>query len=154
MTRDENIKVIKRYQNRKLYDTVDSCYITLEEIGDMVRAGDELKIIDNSSQEDITAITLAQIILEEQRKKRNPLPLDTFRELIISGGEAIKHLMSRGVQEIGHVKEFVDDKVKPAVQSFQRLPNFENQIKDLQSRLSSMEKELYNLKQKSPRKKK
>ncbi|PIU55128.1 MAG: hypothetical protein COS89_08235, partial [Deltaproteobacteria bacterium CG07_land_8_20_14_0_80_38_7] len=82
-------KIIKRYQNRKLYDTEESCYVTLEDISEMIKMGDDVQVVDNHSKEDLTAITLAQIILEEQRKKTNPLPLQTFREIIQSGGETL-----------------------------------------------------------------
>jgi polyhydroxyalkanoate synthesis repressor PhaR len=58
-------KVIKRYTNRKLYDTVESRYVTLDEIAEMVKAGAEVKVIDNRTKEDLTSVTLAQIIFEE-----------------------------------------------------------------------------------------
>ena len=57
-------KVIKRYTNRKLYDTVESRYVTLDEIAQMIKAGAEVKIIDNRTKEDLTSVTLAQIIFE------------------------------------------------------------------------------------------
>ena len=57
-------KIIKRYSNRKLYDTEQSTYITLDEIQEMVKSGDDIRIIDNKSKEDITNVTLAQIIFE------------------------------------------------------------------------------------------
>jgi len=66
--------IIKRYQNRKLYDTSDSCYVTLEDIGEMIRIGKEIKVIDNKSGEDLTAVTLAQIIFEAQKRKTSVLP--------------------------------------------------------------------------------
>jgi polyhydroxyalkanoate synthesis repressor PhaR len=59
--------VIKRYANRKLYDTRASRYVTLQEIAQFVRDGDEVQIIDNKSKEDLTNVTLAQIIYEEQK---------------------------------------------------------------------------------------
>ena len=58
-------RVIKRYSNRKLYDTKDSRYVTLQQIGEMVRAGEEVQIIDNATKEDKTEVTLALIISEE-----------------------------------------------------------------------------------------
>jgi polyhydroxyalkanoate synthesis repressor PhaR len=79
-------KVIKRYTNRKLYDTVESRYVTLEEIADMVKAGAEVKILDNRSKEDLTSVTLAQIIFEEE-KKTSKMSLRTLRDLIRHGGE-------------------------------------------------------------------
>src|SRR5438067_3019531 len=73
-------KVIKRYTNRKLYDTVESRYVTLDEIAQMIKGGAEVKIIDNRSKEDLTSVTLAQIIFEEE-KKRSQMPLGVLREI-------------------------------------------------------------------------
>jgi hypothetical protein len=61
-------KVIKRYTNRKLYDTVESRYVTLDEIAEMIKGGQEVKVVDNRSKEDLTSVTLAQIIFEEEKK--------------------------------------------------------------------------------------
>src|SRR5438128_11690448 len=81
-------KVIKRYTNRKLYDTVESRYVTLDEIAQMIKGGAEVKIVDNRSKEDLTSVTLAQIIFEEE-KKRSQMPLGVLREIIRHGGEAV-----------------------------------------------------------------
>lgn len=81
-------KVIKRYTNRKLYDTVESRYVTLDEIAQMIKGGAEVKIIDNRTKEDLTSVTLAQIIFEEE-KKRSQMPLGVLREIIRNGGEAV-----------------------------------------------------------------
>ena len=62
-------KIVKRYANRKLYDTERSCYVTLDDIALMIRAGDEVKVVDNKSGEDLTSVTLAQIIFETEKKK-------------------------------------------------------------------------------------
>lgn len=77
-------RVIKRYSNRKLYDTKDSRYVTLLQIAEMVRTGEEVQIIDNNTKEDLTEITLAQIIYEEQKQKASSrnVPLQTLKELI------------------------------------------------------------------------
>jgi polyhydroxyalkanoate synthesis repressor PhaR len=84
-TEDRARRVIKRYSNRKLYDTKDSRYVTLLQIADMVRGGEEVQIIDNNTKDDLTEITLAQIIYEEQKQKaassRN-VPLQTLKDLI------------------------------------------------------------------------
>src|SRR5258707_2850896 len=80
-------KVIKRYTNRKLYDTVESRYVTLDEIAQMIKGGAEVKIVDNRSKEDLTSVTLAQIIFEEE-KKRSQMPLGVLREIIRHGGGA------------------------------------------------------------------
>ena len=79
-------KVIKRYTNRKLYDTVESRYVTLDEIAQMVKAGTEVQVLDNRTKEDLTSVTLAQIIFE-QEKKTSKMSLRTLKDLIRHGGE-------------------------------------------------------------------
>ena len=80
-------RIIKRYANRKLYDTEHSRYVTLDQISEMIRNGDDVKIVDNKTKEDLTAVTLAQIIFEEEKKQRSFLPLGAMRNIIQSGGE-------------------------------------------------------------------
>jgi polyhydroxyalkanoate synthesis repressor PhaR len=75
-------RIIKRYSNRKLYDTKDSRYVTLLQIAEMVRGGEEVQIIDNNTKDDLTEITLAQIIYEEQKAHSRNVPLQTLKELI------------------------------------------------------------------------
>jgi polyhydroxyalkanoate synthesis repressor PhaR len=82
---DRPRRVIKRYSNRKLYDTKDSRYVTLLQIAEMVRGGEEVQIIDNNTKEDLTEVTLAQIIYEEQKQKASTsrnVPLQTLKDLI------------------------------------------------------------------------
>ena len=83
-TDDRPRRVIKRYSNRKLYDTKDSRYVTLLQIAEMVRSGEEVQIIDNNTKEDLTEVTLAQIIYEEQKQKASSrnVPLQTLKDLI------------------------------------------------------------------------
>jgi polyhydroxyalkanoate synthesis repressor PhaR len=77
-------RTIKRYANRKLYDTRESRYVTLEHIAAMVRAGDDVRVVDNTSQADLTTATLAQIIFEEE-KATPRLSLAGLREIIQQG---------------------------------------------------------------------
>ena len=89
-------KVIKRYTNRKLYDTVESRYVTLEEIAEMVKGGAEVKIVDNRSKEDLTSVTLAQIIFEEE-KKTSKMPLAMLRDIIRTGGGSVQSFFAAQV---------------------------------------------------------
>ncbi len=82
-------RIIKRYSNRKLYDTQGSTYVTLLQIAQMIREGEEVQIIDNASKEDKTDVTLALIISEELRNKPRAVPLSTLKALIRHGGERI-----------------------------------------------------------------
>jgi polyhydroxyalkanoate synthesis repressor PhaR len=87
-------KVIKRYTNRKLYDTVESRYVTLDEIAEMIKSGVEVSIVDNRSKEDLTSVTLAQIIFEEEKKK-NQMPLSVLREIIRHPSEALSGFIQK-----------------------------------------------------------
>jgi polyhydroxyalkanoate synthesis repressor PhaR len=89
-------KVIKRYTNRKLYDTVESRYVTLDEIAAMIKEGVEVRIVDNRTKEDLTSVTLAQIIFEEEKKK-NQMPLAVLREIIRHPGESISGFIQKEV---------------------------------------------------------
>lgn len=82
-------RVIKRYSNRKLYDTKDSRYVTLLQIAEMVRVGEEVQIVDNNTKDDLTDVTLAQIIFEQQKGHTKSVPLQTLRELIQSRTEKV-----------------------------------------------------------------
>ena len=85
-------KIIKRYTNRKLYDTVESRYVTLDEIAEMVKAGTEVRVLDNRTKEDLTSVTLAQIIFEEE-KKTSKMSLRTLKDLIRYGSERAAQLV-------------------------------------------------------------
>ena len=94
------VRTIKRYANRKLYDTLQSWYVTLDEIAELVRQGEEVRIVDNTSREDLTAVTLAQILFEAEKRKRKSLPLSTLRHLIQSGGELLEKTIRQPVENI------------------------------------------------------
>jgi polyhydroxyalkanoate synthesis repressor PhaR len=78
-------KVIKRYQNRKLYDTHESSYVTLDEIAKMIRAGEEIRVIDNKTKNDITAATLTQLLYESERKAKTQPSVNLLKTIIRSG---------------------------------------------------------------------
>jgi polyhydroxyalkanoate synthesis repressor PhaR len=85
-------RIIKRYTNRKLYDTATSQYVTLEQLAQLIREGEEVRVFDNSSKEDLTSVTLAQIIFEEEKRQKSFIPLGAMRQLIQSGGASLQEL--------------------------------------------------------------
>ncbi|MGH7277917.1 MAG: polyhydroxyalkanoate synthesis regulator DNA-binding domain-containing protein [Candidatus Rokuibacteriota bacterium] len=89
--------VIKRYSNRKLYDTQESRYVTLEEIEEMIRAGKEVSVVDAATGEDLTSVTLTQIILENERNHRGTLP-SAFLHQLIKHGEAWQDVVQRAMR--------------------------------------------------------
>ncbi len=78
-------KIIKRYQNRKLYDTHESSYVTLDEIAKMIKGGEDLRVIDNKTKNDITAVTLTQLLYESERKSKSQPSVALLKEIIRHG---------------------------------------------------------------------
>lgn len=76
---------VKKYRNRKLYDSHEKRYVSLREIAAMIRKDDEVSVIDDDTKRDITGITLAQIIADEERRRPH-LAIEALRKLIQSGG--------------------------------------------------------------------
>ena len=81
----KEIKIIKRYQNRKLYDTHESSYVTLDEIAKMIKGGEDLRVIDNKTKNDITAATLTQLLYESERKSKTQPSVELLKEIIRHG---------------------------------------------------------------------
>ncbi len=99
--------VIKRYSNRKLYDTQESRYVTLQEIEEMVRAGRDVSVVDAGSGDDLTSITLAQILLENERSRRSTLSPAFLRQLVKAGPEAGPRPARAGDGEAERLREEV-----------------------------------------------
>jgi len=104
-------KTVKRYANRKLYDTERSCYVTLDDIAEMIKTGEEVRVVDNKSGEDLTSVTLAQIIFEAEKKK-SFMPLGLLRGLVQNSGETLGNLARDRVDKVqakaGELREAVD----------------------------------------------
>ena len=79
-----DVRIIKRYQNRKLYDTHQSCYVTLEEIAQIIRDGNEIQVIDNKSKNDITYITQIQLLFDQERKSTKDGNVNLLKRVIRS----------------------------------------------------------------------
>jgi len=86
--------LIKRYPNRKLYDTDARRYITLEEIAELVQRGDDVQVVDHASGADLTALTLSQVVFDIQKKQRGFLPRNLLAALIHGGTSPVSSLMS------------------------------------------------------------
>jgi polyhydroxyalkanoate synthesis repressor PhaR len=108
-------RVVKRYANRKLYDTTSSRYVALEDIATFVRRGEEVEVTDNESGEDLTAVTFAQIILEDERKKKSFLSLPVLQELVRYGGDALAGISNRGLEALSEIRERAEKRVSEIV---------------------------------------
>lgn len=78
------VRIIKRYQNRKLYDTHQSCYVTLEEIAQIIRESHEIQVIDNKTKNDITYQTQLQLLADQERKALNAKDVELLKRVIRS----------------------------------------------------------------------
>jgi polyhydroxyalkanoate synthesis repressor PhaR len=87
--------VIKKYPNRKLYNTEENKYITLDAVAKMIRAGEEVQVVDNVTGEDLTAVTLTQIIMDREKKEGEFLPRSILAELIQAGGESLNTIREK-----------------------------------------------------------
>lgn len=106
--------VIKRYPNRKLYDTDAKKYITLDGIAELIRDGEEIQVIDHTTGEDLTTITLTQIIFEQEKKQGDFLPRSLLTGLVQSGGErlsTIRRALTLPLDLLRHVDEEIERRV-------------------------------------------
>lgn len=85
---------IRKYENRRLYDTSASRYINLDELAAMVRNGTEIRVLDAKTGEDLTRVTLTQIIVEEAKDQPAGLPLELLRQLIMASDKVKREFMS------------------------------------------------------------
>ena len=90
---DGDTVIIKKYANRRLYDTERSCYITLEDLGTMVRDGRDFRVVDAKSGEDITHNVLTQIIMDEETRGETLLPVNFLRQLIGMYGDKMQSMV-------------------------------------------------------------
>ena len=97
--------LIKRYANRKLYNTESSRYITLKGISELIEAGDEVTVIDNETGEDITSVALSQILVDSERSNRS-VPGTLLSDLIHRGGDALYGALRKGV---GDASDSIED---------------------------------------------
>jgi polyhydroxyalkanoate synthesis repressor PhaR len=106
---------IKRYSNRKLYNTDTKRYITLDEIAALIRSGDEVKVIDNQTGEDITALTLTQIIFEQEKKQAGFLPRSVLTGLVQAGGHTLGTLRKSLAMPLDMLRQ-VDEEIDRRIQ--------------------------------------
>lgn len=122
----EKAKIIKRYQNRKLYDTDASCYVTLDEIAEMIQQGEEVTVVDNRNQKDITSATLTQIIFEKQKRSESPVPISTLRHIIQQGDGSFSSFLAKSAD--GNQIDVIRD--------------LESKVKDLGVKLTDYERKM------------
>ncbi len=134
------IRLIKRYGggSRKLYDTEESRYVSLDEIAVWIRDGQELQVVDSSSGEDVTGQTLAQIIYEDHRRGHSFLPSEFLHDVIRRGSR----VLAGGVEQI---QTGVDRIVKASVEKITPVGGMQEELDLLRDRLAELEQSLVEL---------
>jgi polyhydroxyalkanoate synthesis repressor PhaR len=105
------VTVIKRYPNRKLYNTQEKRYINLEKLSDLIRGGEEVQVIDHVSGEDLTTMTLSQVIIEQEKRRTGFLPGPVLSGLIRAGGgtlDMIRRSLSLSLDIMRHVDDEIE----------------------------------------------
>lgn len=136
------IRLIKRYGSRKLYDTEESRYVSLNEIGDFVRRGQQVRIVDTSSDEDVTAQTLTQVIVDEGRKRTSWVTSDLLHDLIRRGEQVV----STGVEQL---QQGVDRALQASIERIPPLRQMRSETVELRERLEALETALRELEHES-----
>jgi len=154
-------RIIKRYSNRKLYDTRTSRYVTLDDILKMIVEGEEVKVIDNESGRDLSGITMAQIFFEELKKRKGLISFTALKNLIrLSGGSLselleelfsadsplITELKGRGRQKLDEIYTWIDKKIESSLPGLGSINTIKEEIKELKQKVEAIEKDLNKLK--------
>jgi polyhydroxyalkanoate synthesis repressor PhaR len=127
------VRLIKRYGSRKLYDTEESRYVSLEEVAAFVRAGQEVRVVDNATEENVTTPTLAQIILDEGRSGRRALPSALLHELVRLGGRRLR-------QGVDHVQDGASTLLQAALERLTPVREAREELDLLRRRLTELER--------------
>ena len=123
MTKPSTV-LIKKYGNRRLYDTAGSRYVNLDDLAGLVRSGKDVRVVDAKSGRDLTRVTLTQIITEDAKDKPTGLPLELLRQLIMASDEVRQ--------------EFLMWYLKSAFDTFQKLQDtVQNRLSEVQSAILS-----------------
>ena len=167
-------KIIKRYSNRKLYDTEQSTYITLDEIQEMVKEGEDIRIIDNKTKDDITNVTLAQIIFEQEKSHKRLLPLSALRSIIQSGEDfveqriespinqfrddvkrraeaiaetpkAIREFIDTTQRSLDEMQTKIDDRLRDSVDQLTHIPEMRREMVSLENRILALEQSVQRI---------
>ncbi len=110
--------LIRKYENRRLYDTANSRYVNLEDIAAMVREGVEIQVIDNATGEDLTRVVLTQIIVENAKAPDSGFPLDVLRQMVVASGRASQEGFVRYMQTMYDMYQNAYRAFTPALSPF------------------------------------
>jgi polyhydroxyalkanoate synthesis repressor PhaR len=133
------IRLIKRYGSRKLYDTEESRYVSLDELAGWIRAGQQIRVIDNKTADDVTSQTLTQIISEEGRKGTALLPNELLHELIRIGEQAVSTGVEQLQTRMDRLVQASIDRIGPVRRAREEMSRLRERLEDLESSLAAID---------------
>ncbi len=133
------IRLIKRYGSRKLYDTEESRYVALEELAGWIRRGQQIKVVDNKSNDDVTSQTLTQIISEEGRRGTSILPNELLHELIRIGEEAVSSGVEQLQTRVDRLVQASIDRIGPVRRAREEMASLRARLEDLEASLAELD---------------
>jgi polyhydroxyalkanoate synthesis repressor PhaR len=111
--------LIKKYDNRRLYDVTGSCYVNLVDVARFLKDGHDVRVVDAATGKDITRLILTQIIVEDAKAPDSTFPLDLLREMIISSGRASQETALRYMKTMLNLYQDTYRAMSPAVNPFE-----------------------------------
>jgi polyhydroxyalkanoate synthesis repressor PhaR len=135
------VRLIKRYGggSRKLYDTEESRYVSLDEIAEWVRAGQQLKVVDSKTGENVTAQTLAQAIYEGERRGVSLVPTELLHEVIRRGERAFQRSVEQFQDRVDQLVRAGVDRVKPLQEAREEMASLRARLEQLERSLAALE---------------
>jgi polyhydroxyalkanoate synthesis repressor PhaR len=110
--------IIKKYENRRLYNTTDSRYINLDEVARMVQEGHDVKVLDAATGEDLTRLVLTQIIVEHAKGPESTFPLDVLRQMVVASGKATQENTLKYMRALVEMYQNAFRAMSPALNPF------------------------------------
>jgi polyhydroxyalkanoate synthesis repressor PhaR len=135
------IRLIKRYESRKLYDTEESRYVSLDEISGWIRQGQEVKVVDNATGGDVTSQTLTQIILDEGRRGTSFLPSELLHDLVRMGERAVSSGFEQVSSGVDRLVQASIDRLGPVRRVREEMSSLRARLEQLESSLADLERE-------------
>ena len=123
-TKTAKTVIIRKYENRRLYNTATSQYINQEQVAQLVRDGCDVRVIDVTTGEDITRLILAQIVLEDAKEPNSVFPLDVLRQMVVASGKATQENALRYFKAMMDMYQNAYRMMPSPMNPFEVLPSF------------------------------
>jgi polyhydroxyalkanoate synthesis repressor PhaR len=151
------VVVIKKYPNRRLYNTTTGAYVNLNDLAGLIRQGEDVQVVDAKTGEDLTRVVLTQIIVEDAKEAPTGLPLELLRQLIMAsdraGREFLMWYLQSAFDAYGKVQEAVESRLKDVrsaalsplhmvknLLSPEAAPDEESELEQLRRRVAELER--------------